>query len=475
MCIRDRTQAKTILDLASKVEPEFLAKLAVYARQRGYLKDVPALLAAYLAAHSLPYFGAAFPHVIDNGKQIRNFAQIIRSGAVGRRSFGSSVRNTIRAWFNTRTPDQIFWNSIGSDPTIGDVLKMVHPKPPTPEHSALYSYLIGKGAISENLLPDGLRDYNVYKQGEVTEFPRVPFEMLAGILLTAEQWAQLAKQMTWSQTRQSLNALARHGAFDQPGVTAMVADRLRDPELIAKAKVYPYQLLAAYTAIGDKVTPEIGLALQDAMEIALVNIPAYHGKVVVCPDVSGSMHTPVTGIRGSATSKVNCNQVAGLICAAIVRKNPLADVIAFTTEATRVRLNPRDTVITNTEKIAVLPPGGTAISAPLALLNKEQAAPDLVIIVSDNQSWADFSLSRSLWRTPATETMEQWALLRTRNPNAKLVLIDLQPDATSQVVDREDVLNVGGWSDAAFDVIGQFLSGELTGDHWASLIRSVAL
>ena len=47
---------------------------------------------------------------------------------------------------------------------------------------------------------------------------------------------------------------------------------------------------------------EVREALQDAMEIAIANVPAIDGKVYVCPDVSGSMHSPVTGHRKGATT-----------------------------------------------------------------------------------------------------------------------------------------------------------------------------
>ena len=54
-----------------------------------------------------------------------------------------------------------------------------------------------------------------------------------------------------------------------------------------------------------------------------------------------------------------------------------------------VRLNPRDSIMTNAEKLADIGGGGTACSAPLRLLNHEKARVDMVIIVSDNESWAD--------------------------------------------------------------------------------------
>ena len=53
------------------------------------------------------------------------------------------------------------------------------------------------------------------------------------------------------------------------------------------------------------------------MEIAIENVPAVAGQVVVCPDVSGSMRSPVTGARRGATTAVRCIDVAALMAAGV--------------------------------------------------------------------------------------------------------------------------------------------------------------
>ena len=110
------------------------------------------------------------------------------------------------------------------------------------------------------------------------------------------------------------------------------------------------------------------------------------------------MHSPVTGHRTGATTAVRCIDVAALVAAAVLRKNPRAEVIPFESNVVEVRLNPRDSVMTNAEKLAKLPCGGTNCSAPLAFLNQRTAKGDLVIYVSDNESWIDTPVLRSLRR-----------------------------------------------------------------------------
>ena len=42
----------------------------------------------------------------------------------------------------------------------------------------------------------------------------------------------------------------------------------------------------------------------------------------------------------------------------------------------------------------------------------------------------------------------------------KLVCIDIQPYGSSQAPERDDILNIGGFSDAVFTVVSSFLSAD---------------
>jgi 60 kDa SS-A/Ro ribonucleoprotein len=293
--------------------------------------------------------------------------------------------------------------------------------------------------------------------------------MLTALELTSAQWAQLARSGSWQMVRQNLNTFARHGVFNLPGMAEAVAAKLSDAQAVAKARVMPYQLMSAFMAAGESVPTKVRDALQDAMELALVNVPSLGGRVVVCPDVSGSMSSSVTGYRGSATSSVRCIDVAALVAAAVLRKNPQARVLPFEQDVVKLQLNARDSVMTNAQALAKIGGGGTNCSAPLALLNRQGAEVDLVILVSDNESWVDAN------RRGATQTMREWEVLKQRNPKARLVCIDIQPTATTQAAERHDILNVGGFSDAVFTMVANFATGNMDAEHWVGEIEKVSL
>jgi 60 kDa SS-A/Ro ribonucleoprotein len=254
-------------------------------------------------------------------------------------------------------------------------------------------------------------------------------------------------------------------------MTELIAERLRDVTAIDRARVFPYQLMVAYTMANANanIPKEVCDALQDAMEIAIANVPSIDGKVYVCPDVSGSMSSAVTGYRKGATTAVRCIDVAALVAAAVLRKNPRAEVLPFECDVVEVKLNSRDSVMTNATRLAAIGGGGTNCSAPLALLNRHKAKGDLVVSISDYESWVDAGGGRG------TATMREWNVFKERNPNARLACIDVQPYRTVQAVEREDILNVGGFSDQVFAVISEFARGELNANHLVGLIESVAL
>ena len=469
-------QLDKILQLCEKASPDFIAKTAVYAREKGFMKDLPALLCAVLTMRSPELCEKIFGRVIDSPKMLRNFVQIIRSGVVGRKSLGTQPKRLIRNWLESRSDEQLFNSSVGNDPSLADVIKMVHPKPQCASREALFGYLIGRQHDAE-ALPEIVRQYEKFKYVVGTgnrphEVPDVPFQMLTALKLQTAEWKTIAKNAPWQMTRMNLNTFARHGVFESPEITKLIADRLRNAELIVRARVFPYQLMMAYTQAVD-VPRMIREALQDAMEIAIQNVPKVEGKVYVCPDVSGSMHSPVTGYRQGATSAVRCIDVAALVAAAMLRKNPDTEVIPFHDSVARRELNPRDSVMTNANVLTSIPSGGTNCSAPLVELNRVKAKGDLIIYVSDNESWVD-SPHYGRFGGGATQTMQQWAEFKRRSPNAKMICIDIQPYAHTQAKERDDIVNVGGFSDQVFTLIAETATGN-TKDHWVNTIRSIVL
>jgi 60 kDa SS-A/Ro ribonucleoprotein len=515
-------QLDDVKKLTEGVSDEFLAKCAAYARKQGKLKDMPAYLLAVLAARHTPqWFGRAFPHVIDNGKMLRNFVQIMKSGVTGRKNFGSQPRRLCETWLNSRHPTALLRDSIGEDPSLSYVIRRLRPEPHTPERRALYGYLTGdlvrvckprdKALLSHiiarqrqfdlpytlddatgtvtvtrynaDLLPDTIKAYEEFKRTRTGAVPDVDFRMLDSLGLSNDEWAEVAARASWTMTIKNLNTFRRHGVFEKPAMVELIAERLSNKELVQKAKTFPYQILSAYLAVTEnapgyywqftgpnedgKMPEPIVQALHDAMEHALENVPYLDANVAICLDVSGSMNSPITGVRKGATTKVRYVDAAALFAAAFMKRSKKSIVLPFDTNCYLAEAQKNMTVMTFAAQLAKLGGGGTQCELPLMQLNARNLKPDVVIFVSDNESWAGHYYSNT------TGMMAEWAKLKRRAPHAKLVCIDIAAMTSTQAPSAPDRLNVGGFSDSVFEVVAEFLSGNVK--NWVAKIEALAL
>lgn len=467
-------QLDKVLKLCQESEPEFIAKLAVYARQHGQMKDTPSFLVAYLAKENIGLCKQVFSRVIDNPKMLRNFIQVLRSGVVGRKSLGTAPKKLVQGFLNGLTDEQLFKADVGNSPSLPDIIKMMHPKPANKEREALYAYLIGKeqkkDADKDYLLPLATH-FEAFKAGKSLDIPNVPFQMLTALPLTKADWTKIAERASFNQTRMNLNTFTRHGVFENPAMIDMIAAKLSNPDEVRKSRVFPYQLFTTYMNVSD-VDHKIKNALQTAAEIAVENVPTIEGDVYIALDTSGSMGHKVTGNRGSVTTKTRYIDVAALIAAAICRKNKHAVLVPFDTEVRKVDINPFDSVMTNAQKLADLRGGGTDCSVSLAHLNKMNAKGSAVIYISDNESWRAYTGKKY---KGGTGMMEEWNIFAKRNPGSKLVNIDITPSDTTQTATTPNTLLVAGFSDIVFDVIADYFRGSNTEEHWLGMINEIKL
>lgn len=468
--VKAEEQLDQTLRLARAVEPEFVAKCAIYARESAKMKDMPVLLTAHLLSSGYDRVGDVFARTCQNTKQVSNFVRVMRSGATGRKGLGSRAKKLVRRWIEAQPLDKLWSYSIGvSDPSMADMLRLTHPKPADDARKALYGYLSGRNPkdhpVDQAALPSVVRDYEALKHGEMKLAQvegHLPFQVLTSMELDADGWKRIARKASWQQARQFLNTFGRKGLWNDKEIVAHVAAKLREPDPSAM----PHQLLAAYQNVTD-CPREIVDALHDAVELAVANCPALPEHTYVFVDVSGSMSWAITGSRGTATSKMRCVDVASLIATVIQRRQPKAKVIAFDTNLHDPRLEPRDTILTNAAKLAKFGGGGTNCSLPMLALLRAMPPVDLVIYVSDNESWADFYSGRG------TGTASAWAQIKHERKGAKLALIDLTPNTTTQVRTGPDAINIGGFSDDVFRLLADFC-GDWSSDAWIKRIEAVA-
>lgn len=509
-------QLVNLLKYAAACDVQFVAKTAVYAREKGLMKDTPVILLASLFArdHKDFFNGVvgkvkrrkievyptrsqvltwAFRKVVTDTKALRNFAQVIRSGVTGRKSFGSTAKHLMEAFLTETPAEKLFFGSIGTTPTLGQVIDMVRPTPPTPGHNSLYRWLIDDDValVRRKAQPNKTKKPIATKKGpappaflkswldwnadRTLDLPKAPFEMLTEAAgKDTELWRKIAKQATWNQLRQTLATFMRHGIFkNNKALIHFVASKLRDPEQVAKARAFPYGIMRSYQAAVTSDAPkEIQEALLEALDHSLQNIPELPGHTYVFCDTSGSMSASVTG------GTVTCREVAALFAAAIMAKcKGNCTIVGFTDRAhTKIVGTGDEKYMKVYEKIRAMPSGNTDCSAPMKELESGTKRgwdePSTIIYLSDNESW--FENYQVVYGGP-TGTQASWQAVSKRFPEAKVICIDLAPNIGTQVKDSGKVLNIGGFSNSVFDLVGLFANGELESSRLRNVIDGVLL
>ncbi|QDT40154.1 hypothetical protein Pan241w_02100 [Gimesia alba] len=483
-----KDQLDTMRKLIDQIDDNrYLAQLAVYARERAFMKDMPAALLVVLSKRDTELMHRVFDRVVDNGRVLRTMFQMIRSGQFGRTSLSSSLQRAYQRWLNEASVGKLLSASIGNDPSLRDVLRMARPTPKDNARRALFGWLTGKelekwAPATAADLPRQVQALIAFRQAEtdaaqaeIVKDLSVRWDLLADAAKGPLTWKAIARQMGPQALRMNLNTLLRHEVFNDSVLVDYVADRLADEDEIRRSRQFPYQYLAAYLNVAPVISHKIKAALHAAAEIACGNVPELTGPVVIGLDTSGSMSSSVTGWQArGASSKMRCVDAAALFAAAILRRNPDSVVIPFDTRAYDARFDASDSILSLSERLAKYGGGGTDCSVPLREANARLCNRAFAgcVLVSDNESWVGAG------RRGATGVMSEWQTFvknqkRLGVTDPKLVCIDIQPYGSSQAPERGDILNIGGFSDAVFNVVSSFVGNDAS--RFVAEIESIAV
>jgi len=484
---------KDFVELAKDVDDEYLAKLAVYAREYAKMKDMSAALLVVLSTRDNELTHRIFDRVVDNGRMLRTTFQFVRSGQFGRRGLSSSLQRAFRRWLNNRDIPKLLNDSTGNNPTMRDVLRMVRPRPENLSREALFAYLVKKELEPDSpvalAVPEDLRLLKEFRKAEsqaeqieILERLHLRWELLADSIIGPDVWAKVGLKMGAHALLANLNTLDRHGAFKvvtdgSTGIVAQFADRIRGTP---KAGIFPYRYFAAYKYGVDAPLP-IQTALLDATKLAFDNVPKLPGPVVIAIDVSASMRSSITGRQagGRRSSQIECLDVAALFGAAVAHRNPESVILPFCDHIHRIIYGHDGGVMSLARSLAHLRGFATACDVPIRTAKEigEQKSQDFcaIVLVSDHESW----LGHGRFGESATyEAFKRFkASQKAMFPGArpKLICIDLTPGRTALTPKQPDILNVGGFSDAVFETIKKFLDSDGDPDSFVKTIEEVSI
>ena len=409
-----------------KNDPEFVSKLAVFARREFNMRSISHVLTCYLAnaVEGKPYTKATVKGVVLRGDDVTEILSCYLS------NFGKPIPNSLRrglgkvlSTFDAYTLAK--YKGDGKTVKMRDAICLCRPNPKDSEQSANFKKLI-EGTL---------------------ETPYTWETELSTKGNTKEVWEQLIA--SGKVGYMALLRNMRNIVEANPDNLDAYLKKIADPEAVRKSKQLPFRFFSAYMTnrnAGNKVLD----ALEDAASASIANIPKIPGKTVIAIDTSGSM-----GQRISDKSDICCEHIAALLGVIANQICEDAIVIQFDHQA-RVKSWSRRNGILYTAFNESSAGGGTNMYLPFEYMMAARIQCDRVIVISDNEcncggGWHSYSTVQS-----AADDYR----VKTGN-DIWVHAIDLQGYGTQQFAGHNTNL-IAGWSEKVFEFINLAEQGEGT-------------
>lgn len=382
----------TLVELVPLCDPTWLAKFIPWLRDSAGLRSASVVLAA-------EYARAGFP----NARSIVSLA-CLRADEPGEmlaywysrhsRSLPASVKRGVAdACVRLYTERAVLrYDGTGKAWRFGDVLEVVHAKPSSDAQSELFKFVLDRRRhdpvaspltlprLSRTLMLDTTapteRDLAKVLADSLVEFSWERASAWLGRPLGAADWAALIPNMGYMALLRNLNN------FDRAGVHAgLVNTRLVDAEQVAKSRVMPFRFLTAYQNLE---ADTYRVALAQAADLALANLPEFPGCTLIMVDRSGSMQNAVGS--GRSRSPLTLSHLAAFFAEALARRCAEAAVIAYNDDYAQVDILPHTSVLTGASRPEYTPRGGTS-TWPITerVYGQLDGKPDRVVIITDEQ------------------------------------------------------------------------------------------
>lgn len=433
-----RENAKTMAECLADNGLRTVARIVAMSESGRAPKNETAIFALALAAGDVnpetrKAALAAIPRVCRTGTDLFHFARDVE----GFRKWGRGLRNAIAGWYNDKPVERVAYQALKYRERDGwshrDLLRLAHPKAPTPQHDALYRWIVGgeealsketpRGkALDPSSLPSFVRAFGELRRAtgrrEVVSLIR-DHRFTHEMLLTEwkndpEVWAALLVDMPQGAMIRNLGKMTSVGVLaPMSDASKLVCRRLVDKDRLARARIHPIAVLSALKVYeqghGERAkqranalswTPvrEVVDALNDAFYLAFKSIEPTGKKHLLALDVSGSMAAGhVAGIPG-LTPRV----ATAAMAMATARAEADFAVVAFTAASggyggqwgggesgiTGLSISPKqrlDDVVRATE---ALPMGGTDCALPMIWATRNRVPVDTFVIYTDCETWA---------------------------------------------------------------------------------------
>jgi len=415
-----QTTLSDLKKLSEKIkDKEFIAKSAIFARDKFGMRSVTHALAAELTSQlNGAEWGKDFYNKVvvrvDDMTEILSYYLAYKTDKENPK-FPNSLKKGFAKAFDKFDGYQLSkYKGENKEVKLVDIVNIVHPVPTQRNKEALE--LLIKGELKST----DTWESKLSAVGQQAE--------------TEEDLAQL-KSDAWSElisTRKigyfALLRNLRNIINQSPSSVKAVCEMLVDEKMIKSSRVLPFRFATAYEEINkidsSKEVRDVLVAINGALEVSVQNVPKFDGETLLVMDVSGSMSgrpSEIASLFGSIVAKANS-----------------CDVMTFATNADYKSYNPMDSVMTIRNSFRYSG-GGTNFKSIFQKANKKY---DRIIILSDMQGWVGYT-------SPASEFKSYKSKF---GANPYVYSWDLAGYSTLQFPEQ-NVFALAGFSDKVFEIM----------------------
>ncbi|UUC47222.1 TROVE domain-containing protein [Flavobacterium cerinum] len=442
---KENSRLIRIKELVAVCDPEFVAKLAAYARNEMNLRSVPMVLTVELAKmiSGSSIVSKTVTNVVKRADEITEllaYYQLAneRKEIKKLNRLSKQIQKGLAKSFNTFDEYQFAKYNRNTEVKLKDALFLVHPKAKDESQQAIFNKIV----TNTLAIP-------YTWETELSILGTLKFENNnARKSAFTQKWEELieSKKVGYMALMRNLRNILEANVSAQH--IAMVCDYLANEKAVENSKQLPFRFLAAYREIkrtNSQFTPNLLDALEEAVTISARNIRGfdYNTSVVIACDVSGSMQKPV-----SAKSSVLLYDI-GLMLGMLMQsrcQNVISGMFGDTWKTIHMS---RRNILANVEEYYKREGEvGYATNGHLVLddLIAKNQIVDKVMLFTDVQMWNSTSLFGSFSRS--------WKKYKKIAPEAKLYLFDLAGYGHQPIdIRQDDVYLLAGWSDKIFDVL----------------------
>jgi len=438
--------------LIAQNKPDFVAKLAVYARQHMHLRSVPLVLAVELAkVHSGDQLvSKMIAKIVKRADEITELlayyqAANMRSDLKKLHKLSKQIQKGLAQAFNSFDEYQFAKYNRATEVKLRDALFLVHPKAKDEAQQAIF----------DKIVKDELQIPYTWEV-ELSVLGQKGFDKAAEKSAAFKaKWEELidSGKVGYMAMLRNLRNILEAQVSDAH--IQKVADYIANEKAVQNSKQLPFRFLSAYRELQGISSVHSTLflsALESAAQSSAANIKGFDKatKVLLACDVSGSMQTPV-----SKNSKVQYYDI-GLVLAMLLQNRCERVLTGMFGDTWKVINVPKNNVLANVMEFRKREGEvGYATNGYLVIkdLITRKMALDKVMLFTDCQMWNSYGTGENI--------AAMWDSYKKIAPQAKLYLFDLAGYGKIPLhVERNDVFLIAGWSDKVFEILTALEDGQ---------------